>query len=119
MQFTYFDDSSSSYMFMDVASFEEVACDADVLGSKASFLKDGMEVAGIKWNEKIIDVELPQTMVYEVVETDPGVKGNTVQGGTKPATLDGGAVVAVPLFVEQGEMIKVSPQTLRLGRLSG
>mmetsp|Transcript_2380 Transcript_2380/g.7075 ORF Transcript_2380/g.7075 Transcript_2380/m.7075 type:complete len:226 (-) Transcript_2380:57-734(-) len=107
MQFTYEDEASNSFMFMDMESFEEVACDAAVLGTKGEFLKDGMEVAGIKWNEKIIDVELPQTMVYKVTQTDPGLKGDRVQGGTKPATIESGATIQVPLFVEQDELIRV------------
>lgn len=60
-----------------------------------------------KWNEKAIDVELPPNYVYEVVETDPNFKGNTAQGGSKPAKLNSGATVNVPMFIEVGEKIKV------------
>ncbi len=60
-----------------------------------------------KWNEKAIDVELPPNFVYEVVETDPNFKGNTAQGGSKPAKLNSGATVNVPMFIEVGEKIKV------------
>ena len=60
-----------------------------------------------KWNEKAIDVELPPNFVYEVVETDPNFKGNTATGGSKPAKLNSGATVNVPMFIEVGEKIKV------------
>lgn len=60
-----------------------------------------------KWNERAIDVELPPNYIYEVVETDPNFKGNTAQGGSKPAKLNSGATVTVPMFIEVGEKIKV------------
>ena len=70
-----------------------------------------MDVQVLMWNGKVISVDLPNTVELEVVETDPGVKGNTAQGGSKPATLETGAVIQVPLFIQQGEKIKVDTRT--------
>ena len=70
-----------------------------------------MDVQVLMWNGKVISVDLPNTVELEVVETDPGVKGNTAQGGSKPATLETGAVIQVPLFIQQGENIKVDTRT--------
>ena len=71
-------------------------------------LKEGLSCAVSVWNEQVIDVQLPQQVTYEVVETPPNFKGNTAQGGSKPATLDSGAVINVPMFIETGELIVVS-----------
>jgi len=60
-----------------------------------------------KWNNKVIEVELPQNHIYEIVETEPNVKGNTVSGGSKPAKIETGATISVPLFIETGEKIRV------------
>ncbi|CAM9323432.1 unnamed protein product [Chrysoparadoxa australica] len=108
MQFTYND--GTNYMFMDSETFEEVAVPPESVGDKKGFLQEGLEVDCITWNNKVIELQLPRVMVLEVTETDPGVKGNTVQGGTKPATLETGAVINVPLFVNQGEKIKVDTE---------
>ena len=70
-----------------------------------------MKVGVLVWNGKVISVDLPTTVELEVVETDPGVKGNTQSGGSKPATLETGAVIQVPLFIAQGERIKVDTRT--------
>lgn len=111
MQFTYEDEGTNSFMFMDMSTFEEIAVDSGVVGEKAGYLKDGLEVAGIKWNEKVIDVELPKTQTYTVVDTEPNVKGNTVQGGTKPATIESGAVITVPMFIDIDQVIKVDTES--------
>jgi elongation factor P len=105
MQHTYKD--GDQYVFMDMESFEEVSIDPSKLGDKAKFIKAEMEVAVITWDGTILDVELPTSVVLEIVETDPGVKGDTATGGTKPAILETGAQVMVPLFIAQGEKIKV------------
>mmetsp|Transcript_15483 Transcript_15483/g.52512 ORF Transcript_15483/g.52512 Transcript_15483/m.52512 type:complete len:227 (-) Transcript_15483:27-707(-) len=105
MQFTYED--GDNFMFMDMTSFEECAVPKDVV-SKSKFLKEGTECQVMQWSGKVIDVELPNSMTFVVAETDPNFKGNTVQGGTKPATLETGAIVQVPMFIEQGEEIVVN-----------
>lgn len=94
---------------MDMTSYEETRVKRDE--SWAKYLKEGMDVSVLVWNGKVISVDIPNTVELEVVETDPGVKGNTAQGGSKPATLETGAVVQVPLFIQQGEKIKVDTRT--------
>ncbi|KAG6745407.1 hypothetical protein POTOM_052072 [Populus tomentosa] len=108
-QFTYKD--GVQFVFMDLSTFEEYRLnDADV-GDKTKWLKEGMDCNLLFWNGKVIDFELPTTVQLTVVDVDPGLKGDTAQGGTKPATLDTGAVVNVPLFVNIGEEILVDTRT--------
>ncbi|XP_060176341.1 uncharacterized protein LOC132606733 [Lycium barbarum] len=104
-QFTYKD--ASQYVFMDLTSFEEYRLNEKDVGDKAKFLKEGMDCTLLFWNGKVIDFELPITVKLTVMDVDPGVKGDTAQGGSKPATLDTGAVVSVPLFINRGEEILV------------
>lgn len=96
------------YYFMDAQSFEMIPISGDVIGEEQLlYLKENMECEGLVHDGKVIAVELPFFVELEVVETDPGVRGDTAQGGTKPAKLETGAVVQVPLFIEEGEVIKV------------
>ena len=96
------------YYFMDVNSFEMIPLSGDVIGEdQLRYLKENMECEGLVHDGQVLSVELPFFVVLEVVETDPGVRGDTAQGGTKPATLETGAIVQVPLFVEQGDRLKV------------
>jgi elongation factor P len=77
------------------------------IGDRVKYLKEGMEVNVVRWGEQVLEVELPNSVVLEVVQTDPGVKGDTATGGTKPAILETGASVMVPLFISQGERIRI------------
>ncbi len=96
------------YQFMDVTTFEMIPISGDMIGDdQLKFLKENMECEGLVHDGKVISVELPQFVELAVTETDPGVKGDTAQGGTKPATLETGAVVQVPLFVEVGDVLKL------------
>lgn len=104
-QFTYKD--GAQYVFMDLTTYEEYRLNEKDVGDKAKFLKEGMDCNLLFWNGKVIDFELPITVKLTVVDVDPGVKGDTAQGGSKPATLDTGAVVSVPLFINRGEEILV------------
>ena len=106
-QFTYAD--GDEYVFMDMESYEETRVKVD--DSWGKYLKEGMDVSVLLWNGKVISVDIPNAVELEVVATDPGVKGNTAQGGSKPATLETGAVVQVPLFIQIGEKIKVDTRT--------
>lgn len=106
-QFTYAD--GEEYVFMDMSTYEETRVKKD--DTWAKYLKEGMDVSVLVWNGKVISIDVPNAVELEVVETDPGVKGNTAQGGSKPATLETGAVVQVPLFIQQGEKIKVDTRT--------
>ena len=98
---------SSDYVFMDMTSFEETRLTSEQIGKGAKYLKEGMEVNVVFHNGKVLEVELPISITLKVTETDPGVKGDTASGGTKPAILETGAQVMVPLFISVGEMIKV------------
>jgi elongation factor P len=96
------------YHFMDTQSFEMIPLAADVIGEdQLRYLKENMECQGLVHEGKVLSVELPAFVELEVAETDPGLRGDTAQGGTKPATLETGAVVQVPLFIEKGELIRV------------
>jgi elongation factor P len=103
--------SEDHYYFMDSGTFEQYVLDESVLGDQVGFLKEGFECEGLVYNEQVIGVELPFFIELEVVETDPGVRGDTAQGGTKPAKLETGIVVQVPLFVSKGEVIRVDRRT--------
>ena len=105
LQHTYVE--SGDYVFMDMISFEETRLTSEQIGKGAKYLKEGMEVNVIFHNDKVLEVELPISITLKVTETDPGVKGDTASGGTKPAILETGAQVMVPLFISVGEMIKV------------
>jgi len=105
LQHTYVE--SGDYVFMDMTSFEETRLSAEQIGKGAKYLKEGMEVNVIFHNGKVLEVDLPISITLKVTETDPGVKGDTASGGTKPAILETGAQVMVPLFISVGEMIKV------------
>mmetsp|Transcript_16266 Transcript_16266/g.24116 ORF Transcript_16266/g.24116 Transcript_16266/m.24116 type:complete len:224 (+) Transcript_16266:55-726(+) len=108
MQYTY--NESDSFCFMDNNTFEEERILKDVMGNKSEWLIEGLSIEALKWGDRIIDIIIPSTMVQSVISTDPGVKGNTVQGGMKPATLESGVVVQVPLFIKEGEKIKVDTE---------
>lgn len=104
-QYTYRD--GEQYVFMDMETYEESRLNADQIGDSVKYLKEEMEVTVLTWEEKVLEVELPNSVTLEVTQTDPGVKGDTATGGTKPATVETGAQVMVPLFISQGERIKI------------
>ena len=105
MQYTYKD--GDEFVFMDMETYEEGRLTSAQIGDRVKYLKEGMEVNVIRWGEQVLEVELPNSVVLEIVQTDPGVKGDTATGGTKPATLETGAIIMVPLFIAQGERIKI------------
>ncbi|KAK4526665.1 hypothetical protein GAYE_SCF26G4581 [Galdieria yellowstonensis] len=106
MQLAYID--GDQYVFMNLETLDEERISKDALAPAArKYLKEGESVAILKHNGRVLDLEMPPNVVLEVVYTEPGIKGNTAQGGTKPATLETGATVNVPLFVETGDKIKV------------
>ncbi|MEL6552564.1 MAG: elongation factor P [Cyanobacteria bacterium J06621_11] len=104
-QYTYRD--GDQYVFMDMETYEESRLDEKQIGASVKYLKEEMEVTVLTWDEKVLEVELPNSVTLEVTQTDPGVKGDTATGGTKPATVETGAQVMVPLFISQGERIKI------------
>ncbi len=105
MQHTYKD--GDEFVFMDMETYEETRMNAESLGDRTNFLKEEMEVNVIFWDEKVLEIELPTSVVLEISDTDPGVKGDTATGGTKPAIVETGAQVMVPLFISIGEKIKI------------
>ncbi|MEH2466738.1 elongation factor P [Nostoc sp.] len=105
MQHTY--KEGDEFVFMDMETYEEGRLSVTQIGDRIKYLKEGMEVSVIRWGEQVLEVELPNSVVLEIVQTDPGVKGDTATGGTKPAIVETGATVMVPLFITQGERIKI------------
>jgi elongation factor P len=96
------------YHFMDLQTFDDVMLTGALIGAdQLKYLKEGMACTGLVHDETVILVDLPTFVELEIVETDPGTRGDTATGGTKPAKLETGAVVQVPLFVERGTVIRV------------
>jgi len=109
MQVLYTD--GESWHFMDNKSYDQIEVPIADLGDRAQYLKEELEVSVLLYNGRAVDIELPNFIEADIVQCEPGVKGDTVQGGSKPATLETGAVVQVPLFVNEGERIKVDTRT--------
>lgn len=96
------------YFFMDKETYEMHPISAETIGEQQlQYLKENMECEGLVYDGDVISIELPQFVELEVVKTDPGVKGDTATGGTKPAELETGATVQVPLFIEEGDVLKI------------
>jgi len=108
-QYTYKD--GDSFVFMDMETYEESRLTAVEIGDRVKYLTEGMEVSVLTWDGKVLEVELPNSVVLEITETDPGVRGDTATGGTKPAIVSTGAQVMVPLFITTGERIKIDTRT--------
>ena len=109
MQYLYSDGDAWHFMHQD--TFEQYAADANAVGDASKWLKD-QDICGVTlFNNMPIAITTPNFVVLKIVESDPGVRGDTASGGGKPATLETGAVVRVPLFIEEGELIKVDTRT--------
>jgi len=109
MQYLYNDDQL--YYFMDVESYEQIPIIAEALGDALKFLKENMVVKFLSYNDKVFGVEPPTFVELEITHTEPGARGDTVTGANKPATVETGAVVKVPLFVNQGDVIRIDTRT--------
>lgn len=109
MQYLYND--GDIYHFMDVESFEQIEIDGKRLRDALNYLKEGFTVEVSSYKGDIVDIELPVAVELEVTSTEPGFKGDTATGGSKPATLETGLTIQVPLFVNQGDVIKVDTRT--------
>ena len=93
---------------MDQETFDDIPINGEVIGDEQlKYLKEEMECSGLLHEGRMIMIDLPNFVELEIVETDPGVRGDTAQGGTKPAKLETGAMIQVPLFVEQGQKVRV------------
>ena len=116
MQFLYKDDR---YNFMDTESFEQLPFSAAQVGDARKWLKENLDVEVLFWRGRPINLEIPSFVEYTITRCDPGLKGDTAQGATKPATLETGAVVQVPLFLSEGDVVKVDTRTGEyLGRVA-
>ncbi|WP_394522354.1 elongation factor P [Lacrimispora sp. JR3] len=109
MQYLYAD--GDLHNFMDTNTYEQVALGPDVIGDALKFVKENENVKVCSYNGKVYSVEPPLFVELVITDTEPGFKGDTAQGATKPATVETGAVVYVPLFVEQGDKIKIDTRT--------
>ena len=108
-QFLYADEETAT--FMNMTSYDQVEMPAKVVADQTKFLKEGMEVQVVRWNDQALAVELPIKVEYQITYTEPGFKGNTQSGTLKPATTETGATVMVPLFVNQGDRIVIDTRT--------
>ena len=109
MQYLYHD--GSSYIFMDNSSYDQVPFSEDQIGDATKFLKENLEVDVLFWRGNPINIELPSFIEATVTQCDPGVKGDTASGATKPATIETGAVIQVPLFIKEGEVLRVDTRS--------
>ena len=109
LQYQY--NSADTFHFMDQNNFEEISLSAKALGEKIKFLKDNLEVTAFYFKNDVLNIALPNFIEFEIVHTEPGIKGDTAKSGTKPATIETQAVIQVPLFINQGDRIKVDTRT--------
>jgi elongation factor P len=109
MQFLYKD--GEEFMFMDMETYDQTSLPMVLAGDAAKFLKENTEVEVQFYKEKPLKITLPNQVVLKITQTDPGLKGDTVSGGGKPATLETGAQITVPLFVSQGEDVRVDTRS--------
>jgi len=108
-QFLYRD--GDHFIFMDYNTYEQIPVDADLVGKLADFMKEGQEAMLSINDGTVLSVELPASVVLRVTQTEPGFKGDTATNVTKPAVIETGATVQVPLFINEGDLIKVDPVT--------
>lgn len=109
MQYMY--STGDEYFFMDMETYDQISLTKDDLGDAPKYLLENMTIGIQFYQGQAVGIDLPNTVVLEVVETEPGFKGDTATGATKPATLQTGITIQVPLFVEQGDLVKVDTRT--------
>jgi elongation factor P len=97
--------------FMDTASYEQFSLGADFLSDKIPYLKEGMEVTVLNYNDQPVAIELPIKTEYKIISTPPGIKGDTAGSATKVATLETGKEIRVPLFVKEGDLVRINTET--------
>ncbi len=103
--------SGNEYCFMDNETYEQVSIGEDILKDNVKYLIENMNVGFLEYNEKVVGVKLPVVVLQKIEETEPGFKGNTATGGTKPATTETGLNIQVPLFIEIGDIVKIDTRT--------
>ena len=109
MQYLY--QEGDSYVFMDNETYEQLELSKEQLGNGINFLKENMDVKVTSFEGRILGVELPNTVELVVVETEPGIRGDTATGGNKPAKMDTGYVVKVPLFINEGDHLLIDTRS--------
>jgi elongation factor P len=109
MQYLYRD--GENLVFMDTQSYDQIPIPAAVVGDSVQWLKEGLEIDVMFWRGRPVNIELPSFIEAQITYCEPGIKGDTASGATKPATLETGAVVLVPLFVKEGERIRVDTRS--------
>ena len=109
MQYLYSD--GDLFNFMDMENYEQIALNADAIGDTLKFVKENEMVKICSHNSSVFSVEPPLFVELEIIDTEPGFKGDTATGASKPATVETGATVNVPLFVNQGDRIKIDTRT--------
>jgi elongation factor P len=109
MQYLYLD--GANLVFMDTSSYDQIPFSPEQVGDARKFLKENLEVSVVFWRGQPIGLELPSFIEASVTRCDPGVKGDTASGATKPATLETGAVLQVPLFIKEGDTLRVDTRT--------
>lgn len=109
LQYQYHQDDQ--YHFMDLETYEDLLLHKSRIADKSFWLVDNLELVGLFYDNKLIDLEFPPSLIFKVTETDPGFRGDTVKQGTKPATLETGLVINVPNFINSGENIRVNTKT--------
>lgn len=109
MQFLY--ETNGEFHFMDTHTFEQLFLTADQLGESRDFLKENLIIKALFHNKRPIGIEVPMFVELKVIKAEPGVKGDTATGATKPVTLESGAVIQVPLFIEEGDIIRIDTRT--------
>lgn len=109
LQYSYH--SGDFYHFIDSETYEDTAIELSKLRDAEKFLQDNLEVIALYYKGELIMVTLPNFVVYAITHTEPGIKGDTAKSGTKPATLESGAVIQVPLFIDVGTRVKVDTRT--------
>ncbi|MFN4227425.1 MAG: elongation factor P [Candidatus Ratteibacteria bacterium] len=108
---TYLYSDDKLFYFMDNSNYEQFHLSLEVIGEKRYYLKENLEVTGLFYQGKIIDIKLPLTIDLKVIEAEPGYKGDTVQGGRKKVKVETGLIVQTPLFIEVGDIIKIDTRT--------
>ncbi|UAL31298.1 elongation factor P [Nocardioides rotundus] len=118
MQYLYHD--GSSYVFMDTGTYEQLEIPDDIVGNASNFLLENMEAVVATNDGRVLFIEMPPTVVLAITFTEPGLAGDSATGRTKPATLETGHQIQVPLFINQGEKVKVDTRdSSYLGRVKG
>ncbi len=109
MQYLYGEDGS--YYFMDVETYDQIMLTKEQLGNALNFIKEEMEITVLFFNGTVIGVDIPNSVELKVVETEPGIRGDTATGGVKPAKLETGYVVKVPLFINEGDVLRIDTRS--------